>query len=99
MAGQLDEIRKTIKWATDYFMKCHVNENTLYGQVGDFSIDHAYWGRPEELDTSRPAFKIDIEHPGKSIRSNFSQSTRASLYATRFISLDEIPFPSGSFSR
>lgn len=66
-AGQLDEIRKAIKWATDYFIKCHVSEFVFYGQVGDFSVDHTYWGRPEELNTTRPAYKIDPDHPGKCI--------------------------------
>jgi len=62
--GQLDEVRKAIKWSTDYFIKCHVGENVLYGQVGDFPIDHMFWGRPEELNTTRPTYKIDAEHPG-----------------------------------
>lgn len=63
-AGQLDELRKAIKWATDYFIKCHVSEYVFYGQVGDFSLDHTFWGRPEELNTTRPAYKIDPDHPG-----------------------------------
>ena len=63
-ADQLDEIHKAIRWATDYFIKCHVSENVLYGQVGDFTLDHMFWGRPEELSTVRPAYKIDPEHPG-----------------------------------
>lgn len=68
-AGQLEELRKAVKWATDYFIKCHVNETTFYGQVGDFTLDHKFWGRPEDLNTSRPAFKIDTEHPGKVLKN------------------------------
>jgi len=64
-AGQLDEVRRAIKWSTDYFIKCHVSENVLYGQVGDFPIDHMFWGRPEELNITRPTYKIDAEHPGR----------------------------------
>lgn len=70
-ADQLDEIRRAIKWSTDYFIKCHVSENVLYGQVGDFPIDHMFWGRPEELNTTRPTYKIDAEHPG-SVDTYFS---------------------------
>ena len=66
-AGQLDQLRKSLKWASDYFIKCHVSEFVFYGQVGDFSIDLTFWGRPEELNTTRPAFKIDSEHPGNLI--------------------------------
>lgn len=53
-----------LKWATDYFMKCHVSDYEFYGQVGSFQLDHGYWGRPEEMNMSRPAYKIDAQHPG-----------------------------------
>ncbi|EFN64445.1 Endoglucanase E-4 [Camponotus floridanus] len=68
VANQLDEMHKTIKWATDYFIKCHVKENELYGQVGEFYLTETFWGRPEELpyDMYRPAYKINPEHPGRS---------------------------------
>ncbi|XP_043267756.1 endoglucanase E-4-like isoform X2 [Venturia canescens] len=80
-AGQLNEIRKSIKWATDYFIKCHVSEFVLYGQVGDFTIDHTFWGRPEELNTTRPAFRIDPEHPG----SDLAGETAAALAASSIV--------------
>ncbi|KAL6256906.1 hypothetical protein P5V15_011841 [Pogonomyrmex californicus] len=80
-AGQLDEIRRTIKWSTDYFIKCHVSENVLYGQVGDFPIDHMFWGRPEELNTTRPTYKIDAEHPG----SDLAGETAAALAASSIV--------------
>ncbi|XP_011498432.1 PREDICTED: endoglucanase 10-like [Ceratosolen solmsi marchali] len=79
--GQLDVIREALKWATDYFIKCHVSENVLYGQVGDFTVDHAFWGRPEELNTSRPVFKIDPEHPG----SDLAGETSAALASTSLL--------------
>jgi hypothetical protein len=53
-----------VKWGTDYFIKAHVSENEFYGQVGDGGVDHAYWGRPEDMTMDRPAFKIDTSHPG-----------------------------------
>ncbi|KAH0954891.1 hypothetical protein HN011_010820 [Eciton burchellii] len=82
-AGQLDEIRKTVKWATDYFIKCHVSENVFYGQVGDFSIDHTFWGRPEELNTPRPAYKIDAEHPGSDLAGEAAAALAASSIVFR----------------
>jgi len=30
---QLDEVLETIKWATDYFIKCRTGEYEYYGQV------------------------------------------------------------------
>ncbi len=32
-AGQEQATLNTIKWATDYFIKCHVAPNVLYAQV------------------------------------------------------------------
>jgi endoglucanase len=43
-----------VKWATDYFIKAHVQANKFYGQVGDGTLDHNYWGRPEDMTMSRP---------------------------------------------
>lgn len=53
-----------IKWSSDYFLKCHVAPYEFYGQVGDFFIDHKFWGRPEDMNMTRPAYKITKEHPG-----------------------------------
>ncbi|XP_050459002.1 endoglucanase A-like [Cataglyphis hispanica] len=83
ISNQLDEIHKTIKWATDYFIKSHVSKNVLYGQVGDFNADHVFWGRPEELPNNivRPAYKIDPEHPG----SDLAGETAAALAASSIV--------------
>lgn len=77
-AGQYEHALEAIKWASDYFIKCHVSPFEFYGQVGDFEIDHTFWGRPEELNMSRPAYKIDIKHPG----SDLAGETAAALAAT-----------------
>lgn len=65
--GQYKECLNALKWATDYFIKCHVSPNEFYGQIGDFQLDHKYWGRPEDMNLSRPAFKIDADHPGSDL--------------------------------
>lgn len=65
-AGEWNHALDALKWATDYFIKCHISPNELYGQVGEFTLDHTYWGRPEELNMSRPAYKIDTHKPGES---------------------------------
>ncbi|XP_014214612.1 uncharacterized protein LOC106643815 [Copidosoma floridanum] len=80
-AHQLEAIRAAVKWATDYFVKCHVSDDVLYGQVGDFDVDHLYWGRPEELNGTRPAYKIDAEHPG----SELAGETAAALAASSIL--------------
>ena len=32
-AGQWQQTLNTIRWATDYFIKCHTKDNELYAQV------------------------------------------------------------------
>lgn len=64
-AGVLDDGRKAVKWATDYFLKAHTAATEFYGQVGEGEADHAYWGRPEDMTMARPAYKIDAARPGK----------------------------------
>ena len=41
---RLKYIMDDIKWANDYFIKCHPSPNVYYYQVGDGGIDHGWWG-------------------------------------------------------
>nr|APF29559.1 endo-beta-1,4-glucanase [Mictyris platycheles] len=75
-AGQLEYGRAALRWATDYFLKCHSSANELWGQVGDGYADHAFWGRPEDMTMYRPAYKIDTGAPG----SDLAGETAAALY-------------------
>jgi len=80
-AGALDDGRKAVKWATDYFIKAHTAANEFYGQVGQGDVDHAYWGRPEDMTMSRPAYKIDTSRPG----SDLAGETAAALAAASIV--------------
>ncbi|MGB5631691.1 MAG: glycoside hydrolase family 9 protein [Waterburya sp.] len=69
-SGQLDELLKTVKWGTDWFLKAHETDSSgktarLWVQVGDAS-DHQHWVPAEEIDTKteRPSFAIDPDNPG-----------------------------------
>jgi hypothetical protein len=77
--GALDDGRKAVKWATDYFLKAHTAPNEFYGQVGQGDLDHAYWGRPEDMTMARPAFKIDTSRPGKLASSSIILSSMSQL--------------------
>lgn len=76
-AGQTEQTLNTIKWATDYFIKCHTGDNELYAQVGDGSADHAQWTRVEDMTIPRPSQKIDANNPG----SDLAGETAAALAA------------------
>nr|AGP76397.1 endo-beta-1,4-glucanase [Amitermes dentatus] len=80
-AGALDDGRKAVKWATDYFIKAHTSQNEFYGQVGQGDLDHAYWGRPEDMTMARPAYKIDMSRPG----SDLAGETAAALAASSIV--------------
>ncbi|XP_067947684.1 uncharacterized protein [Watersipora subatra] len=61
MIGQYDEGLRQIRWPLDYFMKCHQLTDRFYAQVGSGTIDHAHWGRPEEMDEqniTRPSYVL-----------------------------------------
>jgi endoglucanase len=75
--GQRDHGLDAVKWATDYFIKCHISPFEFYGQVGDFAMDHTFWGRPEDLNMTRPAYKIDVNHPGSDLAGEASAALAA----------------------
>ncbi|XP_072172400.1 LOW QUALITY PROTEIN: endoglucanase 1-like [Diadema setosum] len=83
-AGEYYNALDSIKWATDYFIKCHVNTNEFYGQVGDGHTAYSVWGRPEELTIARPAWKITESNPG----SDLAGETAASLAAASIVFRD-----------
>ncbi|KAH6761458.1 glycosyl hydrolase 9C2 [Perilla frutescens var. hirtella] len=66
-SGQLQHALDAVKWGTDYFIKAHPQPYVLYGEVGDGNTDHYCWQRPEDMTTSRAAYKIDADHPGSDL--------------------------------
>ncbi|XP_072033079.1 endoglucanase E-4-like [Amphiura filiformis] len=64
---QLDIMRDSLRWVTDYFLKAHTAPNEFYAQVGDGVLDHNYWGRPEEMTMPRPSFKLTTSKPGSDV--------------------------------
>ncbi|KAE8654216.1 Endoglucanase 11 [Hibiscus syriacus] len=62
-AGEYTHALEAIKWGTDYFIKAHTHPNILWAQVGDGDSDHYCWQRPEDMTTSRQAYKIDERNP------------------------------------
>lgn len=63
-AGQFDYAQASVKWATDFFIKCHHSSLAFTVQVGDPDIDHTFWIPPEQMTESRPAYDITPGTPG-----------------------------------
>merc|ERR1712061_243909 len=57
-AGQMDYLKSTLKWGTDYFIAAHTSSSEFIGQVGDGYADHGVWTRPEDLNMARPSFSM-----------------------------------------
>ncbi|KAK7320357.1 hypothetical protein VNO77_29765 [Canavalia gladiata] len=80
-AGEYAHALEAIKWGTDYFIKAHTQPNVLWVEVGDGDTDHYCWQRPEDMTTSRRAYKIDADHPG----SDVAGETAAALAAASIL--------------
>ena len=68
-SGQLEYALSNIKWANDYFIKCHPEDEVYYYQVGDGNQDHSYWGACETVEyrMSRPSYKVTKSSPGSAV--------------------------------
>ncbi|KAI4308370.1 hypothetical protein L6164_031462 [Bauhinia variegata] len=80
-ADELEHTMEAIKWGTDYFIKAHTSPNVLWAEVGDGDTDHYCWQRPEDMTTSRQAYKIDEKSPG----SDLAAETAAAMAAASIV--------------
>ncbi|KAL6850124.1 hypothetical protein ACP4OV_020751 [Aristida adscensionis] len=80
-AGELGHAVEAVKWGTDYFAKAHPEPDVLYGEVGDGDSDHNCWQRPEDMTTSRQAYRLDPQHPG----SDLAGETAAAMAAASLV--------------
>ncbi|RLN23587.1 hypothetical protein C2845_PM07G39100 [Panicum miliaceum] len=80
-AGELGHAMEAVKWGTDYFVKAHPEAEVLYGEVGDGDSDHDCWQRPEDMTTSRQAYRLDPQHPG----SELAGETAAAMAAASLV--------------
>ncbi|KAL6570818.1 hypothetical protein OROGR_000368 [Orobanche gracilis] len=82
-AGELRHALKSIKWGADYFIKAHTNPNVLWAQVGDGDTDHLCWQRPEDMTTSRRAYKLDEQNPGTEVAAETAAAMAAASIVFR----------------
>jgi len=85
--GQYDKLKEALRWANDYFIKCHTAPNELYGQVGNGGLDHAFWGAAEIMQMARPAYKIDASKPG----TDLAAETAAAMAAASLVFANDDP--------
>nr|GEW91621.1 endoglucanase 6-like [Tanacetum cinerariifolium] len=80
-SGELGNAMDAVKWGTDYLIKAHPHPHVLYGEVGDGNTDHYCWQRPEDMTTSRSAYRIDENNPG----SDLAGETAAAMAAASIV--------------
>lgn len=75
-SGQLEYALANIKWANDYFIKCHPSDEVYYYQVGDGNQDHSWWGPAEIVDVqmNRPSYCVTKDNPGSAVTGETSAS-------------------------
>ncbi|KAL5548462.1 hypothetical protein UlMin_003693 [Ulmus minor] len=82
-AGEYAHALEAIKWGTDYFIKAHTHPNVLWAEVGDGDTDHYCWQRPEDMTTSRRAYKVDETKPGSDIAGEAAAAMAAASIVFR----------------
>ncbi|KAL0362297.1 UNVERIFIED_CONTAM: Endoglucanase 11 [Sesamum calycinum] len=82
-AGELQHALQAIKWGTDYLIKAHTHPHVLWAQVGDGDTDHLCWQRPEDMTTSRRAYKVDEENPGSEVAAETAAAMAAASIVFR----------------
>ncbi|GJP86572.1 hypothetical protein CLOP_g16580 [Closterium sp. NIES-67] len=80
-ATQLAAARNALRWAADYLLKTHTAANELWAQVGDPVTDGACWQRPEDMSTSRTAYRINATRPGSDLAAETAAALAASYLA------------------
>ncbi|KAG1646358.1 hypothetical protein G6F44_000919 [Rhizopus delemar] len=75
LANQTNYLKNQLKWATDWMIKAHPQECTLYVQVGDVQLDNNYFGPDTGIPLPRPSYQINETHFG---------TEAASMAATAF---------------
>lgn len=73
-SGQLSYMMDAIKWANDYFIKCHPNKDIYYCQVGNGDLDHGWWGAPEVMQMKRPVYHVSKDKPGSTVTAEAAAS-------------------------
>ncbi|KAJ4963356.1 hypothetical protein NE237_023295 [Protea cynaroides] len=72
-----------VRWATDYLLKTVAQPDRIFVQVGDPTIDHNCWERPEDMDTARTVYSVDTTRPGSDVAGETAAALSAASMAFR----------------
>lgn len=77
-SGQLAYALSNLRWANDYFIRCHPEDNVYYYQVGNGGIDHSWWGPAEVMQMERPSYCVTADSPGSTVVAGTAASLAVS---------------------
>eukprot|EP00058_Branchiostoma_floridae_P018384 XP_002603873.1 hypothetical protein BRAFLDRAFT_119431 [Branchiostoma floridae] len=82
-AGEMANALDSIKWVTDYLIKCHPSKFEFVAQVGDTGADHAVWCQPQAMTMYRPAKKVTADQPGSEVTAETAAAMAAASIVFR----------------
>ena len=77
-AGQWQYVERNLRWGDDYIIKAHPSAHVFYGQVGDGSSDHSFWGPAEVNPEPRPSYAVTESCPGSDLTGQAAAAMAAS---------------------
>lgn len=82
-SNELDNALGAIRWATEYLLKTISQPGRIFVQVGEPIQDHNCWERPEDMDTPRTVYSVDVNNPGSDVAGETAAALAASSMAFR----------------
>ncbi|CAJ0755623.1 14736_t:CDS:10, partial [Entrophospora sp. SA101] len=67
LANQTQYLQDMIRWGTDWLIKSHPDNNTLYIQIGLGDVDNNYWGPDTNIPLPRPSFNVNSSAHGTDV--------------------------------
>ncbi|MGH3415569.1 MAG: glycoside hydrolase family 9 protein, partial [Actinocrinis sp.] len=77
-SGQTQAALSNLRWGDDYILSAFTAPTTFYGQVGDASTDHSYWGPAETNPNTRPSNAITASCTGADLAGQAASALAAS---------------------
>ena len=77
-SGQWQYLERNLRWGDDYIIKAHPSAHVFYGQVGDGSSDHSFWGPAEVNPEPRLSYAVTESCPGSDLVGQASAAMAAS---------------------
>ncbi|KAF9360540.1 hypothetical protein BGX26_008960 [Mortierella sp. AD094] len=70
LANKTHYLDQMVRWGTDWLIKVHPNNNTLYVQVAVDEVDNNYWSPDTGIPTPRPSFFVSSTKPGTDVMAD-----------------------------